>query len=138
MLVRKTQLTNQKPSLPPSGPCPQRAEEAIPLTSDQDDTPSQSLDSKPSTTSLTDSHSNKRAEDVSPTGLPPPWRVASPVSTSSVALVAEEQGEATPSSRGLRSINTEPVISRDTSMELQDDNVTRLSFLHDEVEAYLI
>ncbi|GFR73377.1 anion exchange protein, partial [Elysia marginata] len=116
-----------------------RAEEAIPLTSDQDDiAASHSLQSRPSSSSLTNDTTtscgvSRKAE--SPAGPPPPWRVvASPVSNSSAALVGEEEEEATRSSRGLRSINTEPVISRDSSLELQDDNVTRLSFLHDEVE----
>ncbi|GFN95656.1 Anion exchange protein [Plakobranchus ocellatus] len=102
----------------------QKAEEAIPLTSDQDDA-SHSLDSKQTSTSLSDGHyTGGRAADEGP---PPPWRSTSP---NAASPSAEE--EAIPSTRQLRSINTEPVISRDSSLELQDDNVTRLSFLHDE------
>ncbi|XP_055870394.1 anion exchange protein 2-like isoform X2 [Biomphalaria glabrata] len=50
--------------------------------------------------------------------------------SSESTLTPQEEAARTP----LRAVNTEPVISRQTSWDMQEENVTRLTFLHDEVE----
>ncbi|XP_035824346.1 anion exchange protein 2 isoform X3 [Aplysia californica] len=80
-----------------------RGEEHIPLTSDQDEM------------------------STAPGGL------SSTSLSASCAGMEEPVVEGFTSSQGIRAINTEPVLSRDSLADLADPNVTRLSFL-DEVD----
>ncbi|CAL1534908.1 unnamed protein product [Lymnaea stagnalis] len=60
--------------------------------------------------------------------------VDSATSSGSLATLTPSPAEEEQAKGPIRCVNTEPVISRDTSWHMQEENVTRLSFLHDEVE----